>query len=80
MAQMEHHYRFAMLTFVFLCSEHATVKAFGAGNGRIWIDDVECQGTEDYLYHCDHRDWGEHDCKHYEDAGCSCIASEGELL
>lgn len=45
---------------------------FGEGSGRIWLDDVECEGTENNLAHCAHRPWGENDCSHAEDAGLIC--------
>ena len=45
---------------------------FGAGSGWIWLDNVECSGTEDNFDECDHNGWGVHDCVHGEDAGIRC--------
>lgn len=51
---------------------------FGAGNGTIWLDNVDCSGSEYDLVYCSHNGWGEHNCGHGEDAGVSC-AERGTL-
>ena len=38
----------------------------------ILLDEVLCLGDELGLSQCHHRDWGLHDCSHYEDAGVIC--------
>nr|XP_034992637.1 deleted in malignant brain tumors 1 protein-like [Zootoca vivipara] len=57
------------------CGEALSVKEaahFGRGNDPIWLDEVRCEGTEATLHHCPLQPWGEHDCKHEEDAGVVC--------
>ncbi|KAL3979826.1 groucho [Sarotherodon galilaeus] len=48
---------------------------FGEGQGKIWLDDVNCLGNETSLGHCRHRSFGENNCGHGEDAGVICSAT-----
>ena len=50
---------------------------FGEGTGKIWLDDVECNGRESMLSNCNTSSFGTHNCAHSEDAGAVC---EGALL
>lgn len=43
-----------------------------SGTGQIWLDSVQCEGTETSLRDCVHDGWTVHDCFHSEDAACSC--------
>ena len=38
----------------------------------IWMDEVQCTGSEDRLIGCTHNSY--HDCAHLEDAGAVCMA------
>ena len=42
------------------------------GTGPIWLDDVNCTGSECSLSECSHKSWLVHNCYHEEDAGVFC--------
>ena len=44
----------------------------GAKAGPIWLDEVNCTGTENTLAACPHGGWGISDCDHTKDAGVIC--------
>ncbi|KAM7134319.1 LOW QUALITY PROTEIN: scavenger receptor cysteine-rich domain-containing protein DMBT1-like [Macrochelys suwanniensis] len=48
---------------------------FGQGTDRIWLDEVNCRGTEAALSECRARPWGDHNCNHVEDASVECSDS-----
>ncbi|XDV14114.1 hypothetical protein PO909_002328, partial [Leuciscus waleckii] len=44
----------------------------GEGSGPIWLDDMNCSGSESILSECCFKGWGVTDCTHTEDAGVTC--------
>ena len=42
------------------------------GAGQIWLDNVNCRGTESRLIDCSANPLGNHNCVHAEDAGVRC--------
>ena len=47
---------------------------FGQGNGKIWLDDVQCLGNERSIEDCQHSGWGIENCGHSEDASVICLS------
>ena len=63
------------LTSNLLAGNTAIVRAlFGQGTGLIWLDNVNCAGTEARLANCPANPIGSHNCVHSEDAGVRCEA------
>ncbi|XP_025072146.1 scavenger receptor cysteine-rich type 1 protein M130-like [Alligator sinensis] len=46
--------------------------AFGEGTGPIWLEKVNCKGTESSLWDCCSEPWGDSKCHHKEDAAVNC--------
>ena len=45
---------------------------FGEGDGVIFIENVQCNGSESSIIDCPSSEVGIHDCSHSEDAGVRC--------
>ena len=54
--------------------EERTHVYFGAGNGTIFMDDLNCTGNETSVFDCQYSGWGNSNCEHYEDAGVRCFS------
>nr|XP_020664399.1 deleted in malignant brain tumors 1 protein-like isoform X4 [Pogona vitticeps] len=57
------------------CGEATTVLGwsyFGQGTGNTVLDDVNCTGTELYLWDCQHSEWLTSNCGHNEDVSVIC--------
>ena len=52
---------------------------FGQGSGKVWFDDILCDGSEETLLDCSHSGVGIHNCRHSEDAGVNC-SSEFNIM
>ena len=58
----------------------AITTGFTNGVGQIWLDNVQCRGTETRLIDCPALPLGTHNCAHIEDAGVRCQAGNSCLF
>ena len=54
----------------------ALTSGFTSGAGQIWLDNVQCRGTETRLVDCPALPIGTHSCGHAEDAGVRCTTGQ----
>ena len=52
--------------------------SFGEGSGRIWLDNIQCTGSERVVMNCIANSTGVNSCTHAQDAGVRC--QPGKLL
>ena len=45
---------------------------YGPGSGPIWLDGVNCQGTEESLVDCSRSEWGISSYSHHYDVSINC--------
>ena len=50
--------------------------AFGQGEGKIWMYEVQCTGNESSFKECNHQGWAFYYCSHREDAGVMCTTGD----
>ncbi len=53
-------------------AEAFTQAIYGEGTGRIWLNNVQCTGSERILMNCTSSCSGINSCTHAQDAGVRC--------
>lgn len=70
-------FKYYILIFFFrIESKPHCCARYGQGSGPIWLDDVNCLGSETRIEDCNHGGWGNNNCDHGEDISISCIPSK----
>ena len=49
-------------------------------HGRIWIDNLQCDGTEDTLFECRSTTWGNTNCDHTQDIFIECAGMSTDIV
>lgn len=49
---------------------------YGVGDGKIWLKEVRCTGSELSLISCDQGESNGRSCSHYQDAGVVCLSKQ----
>eukprot|EP00105_Crassostrea_gigas_P020390 XP_011439161.2 PREDICTED: deleted in malignant brain tumors 1 protein [Crassostrea gigas] len=49
---------------------------FGRGSGTIWLDNVNCIGSESNIAECSHSPWGTNNCNHGDDVSINCLPND----
>jgi len=70
-----------VLSYVCIANVDSTIlrdSHFGGGNGSIFLDNVQCSGSEENLLSCPANPIGVHNCDHKKDAGVRCPETGGK--
>ena len=54
--------------------------AFGRGNRKIWLTNVQCQGDESSLMKCANSGWGTYYCRQNKYAGVRCSTGDNKFI
>ena len=70
-------FRRSRLIYLMLSSEKGAMYSFTAGEtdpgrGPVWLDNMDCDGTESRINQCGNNGWGISNCRHSEDVGVAC--------
>ncbi|XP_006826010.1 uncharacterized protein LOC102805966 [Saccoglossus kowalevskii] len=57
-----------------------TLSTSPPGTGNMWIDDIDCTGTEATLFECINLSIGQDDYDHTRDVGLECTGSQNRVL
>ena len=70
----------AIYLFLIFPGAVALFTGFTNGVGQIWLDNVQCHGTETRLVDCPAPPLGTHNCGHVEDAGVRCLGKPDQII
>ena len=54
--------------------------SFGEGTGKIWLNNVQCNGSERQLRNCIAINNEIYSCTHMQDAGLRCLSGKHYIL
>ena len=63
-----------------LFGHEVNISLYSIGKSHIWLDDIQCSGSERHISECSHRGWGVHNCGHNEDVAVSCTGDRTPII
>ena len=70
---------FTLYCFIILTGIALSYSHFGEGTGHIWLNDVNCTGSESRLLDCRYN-IAEGNCYHFEDSSVQCMESHRKFM
>ena len=49
-----------------------SIISYSSGTSLIWLDDVECDSDDLFLFTCSHSGIGRHDCTNFQNVAIEC--------
>ena len=53
---------------------------YGAGSGKVWLDELRCPPSSQGLFNCTYRGWGISSDSHNEDVGVDCMPGKEDIF
>jgi len=68
-------YKALIITTIIMCRRSGVYlgNSYGNSTGQIWLNYLQCNGSETSFINCLHSGWGVHYCNHHKDVSIRCL-------